>query len=59
MKEWELTATDCDMILESLRYTEQAFQEYPYYPSFKFKLQRIADVRSVIDKIQAMKRGRL
>ena len=49
-----LTVDDCWFILESLAYTKQKFQDYSY-PSYEFKLQRIADVNEVIDKIRALR----
>lgn len=54
--ETKLTSQDCDLILESLRYTKEAFEAYKEYPSQEFKENRIAYVSEVIDKIKAIKK---
>lgn len=50
-----LTLEDCAFILESLRYTELAFADYEFYPSYDFKRKRIAECRAVRDKVRSLR----
>jgi hypothetical protein len=52
-----LIVEEVDIILESLRYTCKAFEEYTGYPSYEFKLNQIAAVTAIIDKLRGMKRA--
>ena len=52
-----LTIDDCEMVLESLRYTRKAFADYKDYPSAAFRTERIAKVDSVRDKVMSLKRA--
>ncbi len=64
--EEELTLEDIAFILESLRYTEKAFREYPIssehyptpraYPSYEFKQERLAEVHRVQRRVKALKK---
>jgi hypothetical protein len=49
-----LTAADCRFILESLDFTEQKFQKYPYHTP-DLRRERLSDVRSVILKVRAFR----
>lgn len=51
----ELTLSDLDFILESLRYTKLRFEEYDRYPSYEYKQGRINDVQEVIAKVQSLR----
>jgi hypothetical protein len=51
-EEMNLLPDDFSLILESLNYTKRAFQDYGSYPSYEFKLQRIGEVKSVIQKVR-------
>ena len=54
-----LTRGDCELILESLRYTQKAFEEYADYPSYEFKQERLAEVRRTMEKVRTIKEGHL
>ena len=53
----QLTTEELDLILESLRYTKQAFTDYKDYPTYEFKQARVATVESVIGKIRAIRKA--
>ena len=48
----ELTQQEYELIIQSLRYTRQAFENYMYYPSYEFKQSRIKEVDIIIEKIR-------
>jgi len=54
-----LNLDDVYFILESLEYTKKAFQEYPIgpngYPNYEFKLKRLKDVESRIEKMRKIR----
>jgi hypothetical protein len=52
-----LTKEDCKFILESLKYTVLAFENYKTYPSYEYKLKRINDAREVAEKVAALKKS--
>jgi hypothetical protein len=52
-----LTKEDYTFILESLKYTRHKFENYPYYPSYDYKLKRIADVNAVAEKVALLKKS--
>ena len=56
LEQYGLNLDDVHFILESLQYTKKAFQEYPVgpkgYPNYEFKLKRLKDVESRIEKIR-------
>lgn len=54
----DLTSSEIDLILESLNYTKRAFENYQYYPSYQFKLDRIAEVDRIRSKILEARRGK-
>ena len=47
----ELTVEEIGLIKESLRYTQQSFENYQLYPSYEYKLQRINEVRELQAKL--------
>ena len=53
-----LTLSDLDFILESLKYTKHKFENYPIgekgYPSYEYKEKRIEEVNRVILKVQEL-----
>ena len=53
----KLTAEDCRFIITSLDYTVQAFQDYQYYPSYEFKLERIREAEVIRQKIRDLRDG--
>ena len=53
----ELTNSDWGMILESLRYTKRAFENYTSYPSYEFKKNRIKEVDDLILKIRQIQKA--
>lgn len=53
-----LTKDDISFLIESLRYTKQAFQDYGGYPSYEFKQERLREVDTVVAKLRAL-RGQL
>jgi hypothetical protein len=53
----DIDRSDCELIIESLRYTRQAFEGYEHYPSEEFRRERIADVDSALTKIRALRKG--
>ena len=53
----DLNASDLDFILESLKYTRKAFEEYDRYPDYEFKQKRLAHVNDVMEKIRSLKRS--
>jgi hypothetical protein len=53
----ELESSELELVLESLRYTKQAFEQYERYPSDEFKAERVAKVQRLIDKLRGRRRG--
>lgn len=53
----DLTAIDCDVILESLKYTKFNFENYEKYPSHEYKQKKIAKVDEVMAKVSALKKS--
>lgn len=51
-----LNKNDLDVILQSLEYTKQNFENSQQYPSYEFKQQRLEEVNAVISKIQGLKK---
>lgn len=51
----KLTNSDLEFILESLKYTRMAFEEYQKYPSYEYKQKRINEVNEVILKVKKLK----
>lgn len=50
-----LTEEDFDLILESLRHTEMRIEVYDKYPNKEFRLQRLNETRTLINKIRILK----
>ena len=48
---------DWALILESLNYTRKVFQEYPNYPSYDFRMEKLAEVDAVIGKVRQLRKG--
>lgn len=46
---------DVNLIITSLGYTKQKFQEYTDYPSYAFKQERIADVNRSLKIIRELR----
>jgi hypothetical protein len=40
----ELESSELELVLESLRYTKERFEQYERYPSDEFKAGRVAEV---------------
>lgn len=57
MDDKELNGLDLDFILESLRYTKRAFEDYQKYPSEEFKKNRVKEAQIVIDKVIKLKKS--
>jgi hypothetical protein len=55
MSNISLTLNEIDVILESLKYTVLAFENYQGYPSFEFKQTRIKEVNDVALKLRDMR----
>lgn len=53
-----LSKRDLSFILESLRYTRKAFEEYEHYPSYEYKQKRISEANDVISSVQDELRNR-
>jgi hypothetical protein len=49
----ELTLTELYLIRESLEYTLRNLQNCTDYPSYEFKLARIAEARDILEKVRA------
>ncbi len=47
-----LSKEDFNMIMESLRYTKQKFEEYNGYPDAAFKAKRVDEVVQVMNKVR-------
>jgi len=54
----ELSNEDLDFMLESLKYTKKAFEDYQDYPSYEYKQSRIKTVNDLVDKIKTIKKNR-
>lgn len=52
-----LTGEDYDLILESLRYTKEAFQNYDRYPDEDFRRSRIEAVERAMTHLRELQRG--
>lgn len=50
-----LTLSDIDFILESLKYTQMKFEDYQGYPSYEYKQERIKVVTDIISKVRELK----
>jgi ppGpp synthetase/RelA/SpoT-type nucleotidyltranferase len=50
----KLSNQDLDFILESLQDTNVKFENYDSYPSIEFKLQRVKEVKKIINKVQSI-----
>ncbi len=48
---------EIELLLESLRYTKMAFEEYQDYPDKRFQDNRIKEVEELIEKIRAEKKS--
>ena len=57
MEKLKLTKSDCELLLQSLGYTKQAFSNYKHYPSYDFKLERMSCVDRLREKIITIKKG--
>jgi len=53
----EFEGSELELVLESLRYTRQAFESYERYPSDEFKAERVAQVQRLIEKLRERQRG--
>lgn len=50
-----LSNKDWGLILESLNYSKQKFEEYDKYPSKEFKQKRVDEITQLISKIKSLK----
>ncbi|MCP4421064.1 MAG: hypothetical protein GY805_31010 [Chloroflexi bacterium] len=51
----KLTNQEIDLLLESLKYTREAFESYEHYPSYEFKQQRVKEVDDLRAKLIRLK----
>mgnify|MGYP000935868291 CR=1 FL=1 len=51
-----LEIKDLDFILESLKYTKLAFENYQNYPSHEYQQKRIREVNEVMNKLVKLKK---
>jgi putative component of membrane protein insertase Oxa1/YidC/SpoIIIJ protein YidD len=51
----KLSVEDCRFIITSLDYTVRSFQEYKHYPSYEFKLQRVAEAEAIRQKMRDLR----
>ncbi|WP_422358913.1 hypothetical protein [Reichenbachiella sp.] len=56
MDDKELNVSDLEFIIESLRYTKMAFEDYEKYPSYEYKQKRVKEAQDVIDKVIRLKK---
>ena len=52
----QLSASDLDVILESLKYSKQRIQDYPDHPSYQFKQQQLEPIEEAMRKVSALKK---
>ena len=52
----ELTKTELDFILTALEFTKSKFENYSY-PTYQLKLERIAEVEKLMDKVREIKKA--
>lgn len=55
--EMKLTDNEWAMLFESLEYTKKAIREYSDYPSYEFKVQRMKEVKDLIQKLRQVRKG--
>jgi hypothetical protein len=53
--EIELTNDNYQMILESLSYTKKKIEEATTHPSYEFKLERMKEVETLIQKVRILR----
>lgn len=53
--ETNLTNREIEILLESLRYTIEAFEKYPSYPNDNFRKQAIQEIEDLKIKLKSMK----
>lgn len=51
----KLTREDCELIVQSLRYTREAFERYAY-PTEQGRQERLADVDRAVAAVRALRR---
>lgn len=54
MENQNLSNKDWALILESLNYSKQKFEEYDKYPSKEFKQERINEINLLISKVKSL-----
>lgn len=52
-----LTSSELSMLIESLEYTRQRFEDYAAYPSLEFKRHSVLEADSLLAKLRAMRGG--
>lgn len=48
----EITKQDVEILIESLTYSKQKFEEYDQYPNEEYKKTRILEVENLIKKLK-------
>jgi hypothetical protein len=51
-----LEGDEIDLILQSLQYTKQAFEDYKYYPTREFQRAQVERAQSLSGKLRAARR---
>lgn len=52
----ELTRLDCELLMESLEFSELAVRQYRYYPDEQIRQDRLAHIQDVRHKVRALRR---
>lgn len=47
-----ITLDEIMLIIESLNYTKKNINEYAYYPSYDYQLERLKEVDTLLDKLR-------
>lgn len=47
-----LSASELELLLEALKYSKRAKEDYAGYPSYEFKRARVAEVEALIHKLR-------
>jgi hypothetical protein len=51
----QLTGDDIDVILESLKYSKRAIEDYPNHPSPEFKQNKLKRLDTVMAKVRSLR----
>lgn len=53
----QLTSSDFDVILESLKYSKMHIENYDKYPSYEYKQKQLERVNTAANKVKALQQG--